>query len=487
MAATRSLRAGAARGALSLASGQGARFIVQVVSIVLLARLLPPHDFGLVAMVGAFVGISNLMSDFGFSAAVLRDSDMPRRTRDTLFAFNVLLAATSGLVLWCCAPLVADFYGDQRIEAITRALALVVPLSGVAPQYRAELAGKMKFGVLAAADPVAQALGLFAAVISVTVFDGGYWSLVVQQVVSATALLVIMVPASNYVPRSLPRWGAAKGYMSLSLSMLALQVMGYAASAAGTVALGRSAGASAVGIYTRAFQMFSLPLVQVAAPMTRVAVPVLARVPAEQREEAARRIQRVMCFALIPPLAAVAAGGPALFVVLLGANWSGAGHVVQLLAVGGVFQVLGYIHYWMFLTVNRLGWLTLWELPIWLVCTVLTLTVAPGNPYVVAGIYSVGLAAIWLLGGAFGFSRLGLTWHRVLGSSGTPLLLGAAIFAGGEVGRAVSARIVVPASGELFLEVLFAGLIASLVLVSRRCRSDIRAALAEFRTLRKDA
>jgi len=111
------------RGGLARLSAQGAGFLLRVGSLMVLARLLEPKDFGLVGMVTAFTGVLTLFRDFGLSSAAVQRSTVTEEQVSTLFWINMLVGALLGLLAVAMAPFIAVFYHEPRLFKVTIVLA----------------------------------------------------------------------------------------------------------------------------------------------------------------------------------------------------------------------------------------------------------------------------------------------------------------------------------------------------------------------------
>src|ERR1700747_3838654 len=107
------------RSGLTKVCAQGVTFILRLGSLMVLARLLGPKDFGLLGMVTAFTGVLTLFRDFGLSAAAIQRTDVTEEQTSTLFWINVLTGALLTLITGACAPAVSRFYHEPRLWAVT--------------------------------------------------------------------------------------------------------------------------------------------------------------------------------------------------------------------------------------------------------------------------------------------------------------------------------------------------------------------------------
>lgn len=465
--------------------GQVLRTLIQLVGLILLARLLTPVDFGLVAMVTAVIGVTSVLSDFGLSMAIMREAKLEPAVRDALFYISVVLAVSTAALVWLAAPLIAGFYGEPLLEDVTKWLAATVCISGLAPQFRAELARTHKFVALASVDTVAQGAALVAACVA-ALRGAGYWAVVIQQATAAVALVLLLVVLSRYVPRSRPTLRGVKSHVSLGASSLGIDVTNYAAVYAAPAAVGQALGAAAVGLYSRAFQLVAFPLVQLAGPLTRVVVPILAHVPeGPELVAAAKRVQMVMAYALLPFLALIIVGGADLIEVLFGREWRPSGHLAQILAVGGLFQIFGYVNYWLFTRKGRLGLLWALDASVWVPITATYFIFNTRGTAWIAALYALSLLLNWLVSTTIGLPRLGLPAKDFLLPSLKRLILLLPVVA---VGLAVSE--VLTRSGWQAIWVLVVVTIASLAVVAALAlvpsfRNEVREFLRVLGNVRK--
>lgn len=340
----------AARGAAVTGLGQAVRMVVQVASVAVLARLLSPDDYGLMAMVVVVVGVGEILRDFGLSHAAVQARELTRAQQETLFWVNAAIGVVLGTALWFGAPLVADLYGAPELVDIARWLALTFVLNGCATQYRADLLRRLRFGAVAVVETLAPVVALGAAV-GLALGGAGYHALVAQSLTHSGTLLVAFGVAARWLPR-LPRRGTpVRGLLGFGSRLAVTQLVSYASNNVDTVVIGLRLGATPLGLYNRAFHLLMTPLAQVRAPATTVATPVLARLQDDERRfgEVVRRGQLVLGYTLVLGLGVVVAAPDAVVDVLLGAEWAEAAPLLRLLALAGAFQTLSYVGYWVYL------------------------------------------------------------------------------------------------------------------------------------------
>ncbi|WP_172582173.1 lipopolysaccharide biosynthesis protein [Subtercola boreus] len=385
----------AARGALVTLVGQLFKFVVQMATLVILARLLTPGDYGVITMITAITGIALILGDFGLSMAAVQAKSLSQKQKSNLFWINSSIGLLSATAVFFLAGPIAAFYNEPALVGLSRFLAITFLMNGLTTQFKAELTRNLRFKVLSLAEVSAQAIGLAVAVVS-ALAGLAYWALAFQQVSIALAILVIVGIMSRWRPSLPARRSEMRGLLSFGANTMGVQLITYISSNVDSVSLGRFWGSVVLGLYNRAFQIFALPMQQLAAPMTRVALPVLSRIDnQDQYRRYVERAQLILSYVLIGAFMMLASLGYPLFSILFGPQWVSAVPIFQILALGGIFQALAYVYYWIFLS-KGLTWLQLrFSLIGRGVMVVLILLGVPWGGIGVAVGYSLGLVVIW--------------------------------------------------------------------------------------------
>lgn len=345
-----------ARGAMVTLGGQAIRMTIQIGGVVVLAHMLSPHDYGLLAMVLTVVGVGDLFRDFGLSSAAIQATTLSRHQRDNLFWLNTAIGAVLMLATFLAAPLLANLYGEPDLVGIARLLSVTFLLNGLATQYRAGLTRHMQFAKLAAIDIAGPAVALVAAVL-LALNGVGYEALVVQQLTTAAVLLAGAVVAGRWLPGLPRRHVPMRGLLKFGWNLLGTQLVGYASNNVDSLVIGVRFGSVSLGLYNRAFSLLMQPLTQLRAPTTTVALPVLSRLRGEPERfgEFVRRGQLALAYTLVAGLSLVIAAAEPLTDILLGPQWTGVIPLIRLLAAAGMFQTLAYVGYWVYLATGLTG------------------------------------------------------------------------------------------------------------------------------------
>lgn len=382
------------RGGFAKALAQGTSLVVRMGSLMVLARLLAPRDFGLVGMVTAFTGVLNLFRDFGLSTATVQRGHVTDDQVSTLFWINMLVGVVLGLILAGMAPFVAVFYHEPRLVWVSVILAASFIFNAAGVQHTALLERQMRFTTLASIDIIALIVST-AIGIAMAALGFGYWALVAASVLPPLVSSTCLWLASGWMPgwprsqdgvHSLLRFGGALTLINL------IVYVGYNLE---KVLLGRYWGAIALGLYGRAYQLVNLPTENLNSAFWGVAFSALSRV----RDEPERlRNYFLRGYSLVLALTIPMTIGAALFAhdmifVLLGPKWND---------VAGIFRLLAPTIL-IFALINPLAWLTFSlgmigrNLKIVLVLAPLVITgYVLGLPYGPKGV-AVGYSAVMVL------------------------------------------------------------------------------------------
>jgi O-antigen/teichoic acid export membrane protein/polysaccharide pyruvyl transferase WcaK-like protein len=374
------------------------RITVQLTGIIILGHLLSPSDYGLVASVTAVIGIGEVFRDFGLSSAAIQARQLSRNQKDNLFWVNSLIGLALTAIAFSCSGLIAGLYGDPRLGPLTQVLACTFLLNGLATQFRADLNRNLRFFALTGSEIAAQLGGLTVGIAMATT-GWGYWSLAGQQVSQGVLMLAFVIPVTRWFPRGFHRNTDIRHFLRFGSNVFGTQMLGYASRNVDSVVIGATLGPGPLGLYNRAFQLLLLPLNQINAPSTRVALPVLSRLQ-DDRRRYARFItlgQRIMLHLVTLVLAFAAAQAAPIILITLGEPWIGSAPIFQILSLAGFFQVAGYASYWVFLSKGLMRQNLYFSLITRPMLIVFVLVGSLWGVYGVAAGFSIGMALAWPL------------------------------------------------------------------------------------------
>jgi len=423
-------------GAVTLTS-QGIKFGLQLGSTMVLARLLTPGDFGLIAMVTAITGFVAMFKDAGLSMATVQRREVTHAQVSTLFWINVALSVGVMLVVAGLAPLVARFYSEPRLVGVTLALAGVMLLGGFTVQHQALLRRQMRFKALAAVEITSMAAGTAVAV-TMALMDFGYWSLV--GMVAGTALnnAVMVWVLCDWRPGLPKRECCAGDMVKFGTGLTLASFCNHLREQGPFVIIGWTFGPALLAMYEKAYRLLVLPLKQMMPPVSAVAIPVLSRVQDDEDRfrSIARKLLLVSAFLSIAPASVIVAIAPEIVAIMLGPQWERAGLIFAYLTPLAATQAISSVIIWCITTQGRSAVLLRFSVFNALIAVVTVM---------VGAVYGLEWAAIAFSAGGvlvrtpmlylFVVGHTPITWIDLIGQTGTIIFIGVLIAAAGIVFR----------------------------------------------------
>jgi O-antigen/teichoic acid export membrane protein len=338
------------RGGVARLFAQAANFALRIGSLVILARLLAPKDFGLIGMVTAFTGVLNLFRDFGLSSAAVQRPEVTDDQFSTLFWINLLVGVALGIVTAAMAPALAAFYREPRLVGVTLVLASAFVFNAAGIQHSVLLQRQMRFTAMALIATIALVVGTVIAIAGAEA-GYGYWSLVAMTLAFPLINTVGLWLATRWVPGMPKRRAGVRDMMRFGGKITANSLVMYGATNMDKVLLGRYWGVDALGIYGRAYQLINIPTDNLNTAVGEVAFSALSRVqddPVRLKNYFLKGYSLVLALTL-PITAACALFANDMVLVLLGPKWVEAAPLFRLLAPT----------MFVFAVTNPLGWLIL--------------------------------------------------------------------------------------------------------------------------------
>ena len=321
------------RGGLAKIVSQITTLLLRTGTLMIMARLLLPRDFGLVGMVTAVIGVFSVFRDFGLSAAAVQRQSITTDQSSTLFWINVLVGLALGAVAVALGPFVAAFYHEPRLVGVTAVLATAFVFNACGVQHSALLERQMRFVMLSMIDIAS--LGVSTTIGIVMALRGfGYWSLVATSTVTPLVYTIGVWLAARWVPGR-PRKHLEIFHMMRFGGTLTLNgLVMYFAMNLDKVLLGRFWGVDALGIYGRAYQLVNIPTDNLNSAAGGVVFAALSRLqdqPARLRNFFLKGYSLVLSLT-VPITLMSALFGDDIIHVFLGPKWNSAVPIFRLLA-----------------------------------------------------------------------------------------------------------------------------------------------------------
>lgn len=353
-AAPHDLKRKTARGALVSTFGQASNFVLRIGSMVILARLLTPEDFGLVGMVTACTGFLGLFRDAGLSMATVQRGSISREQTSMLFWINLAVGLVLTALCAVVAPFLTRFYHEPRLLWVTVATGAGFIFNGAAAQHRAVMQRDMRFAALTVIDLVAVVVSIVVG-IGMAAVGLRYWALVGMAVSSPIVGTFGVWALGGWMPGPPRRGIEVLSMLRYGGTVTLNTVIVYIAYNMDKVLLGRFWGAEILGIYGRAYQLISLPTENLNSTISLVAFPALSRLQNDPERLKSYFLKGYGLFlsVVIPITMACGLFADDIVQLFLGSKWGAAVPVFRLLAPTILAFALINPHGWLLLAAGR--------------------------------------------------------------------------------------------------------------------------------------
>lgn len=318
---------------------------VQFGATLVLARLLAPADFGVLAMLLVFTGIASVIADAGLSLALVQRQDADHDDESSVFWFNLCVGAGLALLLFAFAPLVADFYRTPVVEPLARFMALAIVASAAGSIHFALLSKRLEFRLQAKAGGVSAVVS-GAVAIGMAFAGFGVWALAVQTVLMSLLTTGLLWRFNAWRPAFVMRRASLEKLLGFGVYQLANALMEMAYSRLYMVLIGKLFGARDLGFYATADTTRQLPTGFLGGLITRVALPMFSRANGDVGLYR-RGVQlgiRMMMLVNAPLIATMVVLARPLVEALFGRQWLAAVPLLQVMALAMLFYPLHAIN-----------------------------------------------------------------------------------------------------------------------------------------------
>lgn len=312
---------------------------VQIGSVLFLARLLTPEDYGLVSMVAAIVGFAPLVVDLGTRDAVVQRSAISEREVSAIFWITTGISTALTLAVAACGPMIARFYGEPRLATIAVVSSLTFISSASACQHYALLRRAMMFEKLGILEVVANVVAALTA-ITLAFLNLQYWALVVRPIIYAFTLGAGVWWQCPWRPSRPTITPDVKKMFGFGINITGFTLTDFASRSIDRVAIGYRYGAVSLGYYQNALFVFENLIDILLGALHGVAVAGLSKVQHDPKElwRFFSKALALITFFAMPAFGALAVTSQDLIVVMLGTKWTEAGVLLSIVALRGIPQ-----------------------------------------------------------------------------------------------------------------------------------------------------
>lgn len=309
-------------------SAQGIQFVFSI----LIARLLMPEDYGVIAMIGIFLAVSNTFIDSGFGTALVRKIDRTEADFSTVFYFNNIVAILFYLVLFFAAPAIARFYDTPLLVPVTRVVALTLPIGALSGIHSAKLSIAIDFKSRAKISIVSAILtgsvGLWMA------YSGyGVWALVVQTLCASVIRTLMLWIIVKWFPKLIFSWASFKELFTFGSKLLASGLLDTIYNNIYTLVIGKIFSPSVLGVYGKAKALADFPSSNITSVLQSVSFPVLSAIQNEEERlaDAYKRFLKISAFVIFPLMLGLSSVADPFIRLVLTDKWENTIYLLQII------------------------------------------------------------------------------------------------------------------------------------------------------------
>lgn len=309
-------------------SAQGIQFVFSI----LIARLLVPEDYGVIAMLNIFLAVSQTFIDSGFGTALIRKIDRTETDFSTVFYFNIAVAVFFYLGLFFAAPAIANFYNTPLLVPVTRVTAINLVISSLSGIHNAKLSIAIDFKSRAKISIVSAVLtgsvGLWMA------YSGyGVWALVVQTVFAGIIRTIMLWIIVKWYPKLVFSWKSFKEMFSFGSKLLASGLLDTLYNNIYTLVVGKVFSSSTLGVYAKAQALAEFPSSNITGVLQNVSFPVLSSIQNDEDKLAGayKRFIRVSAFVIFPLMLGLSSVADPFIRLLLTDKWENTIYLLQII------------------------------------------------------------------------------------------------------------------------------------------------------------
>lgn len=348
------LRRVAQAGLFATLAAQSVTFLAQFATQLVLARLLFPRDFGLVALCTPIAAFVAMIADFGLSQTVIQKPALDADDASFLFWVNLAVAFASMLAICAIAPAAVLFFRKPELGALLCAYGGLLFVRRLSAIPLALLRRRLRF-ITVAANDVASTLTLSAAALAAAAGGAGYWAILYGQLAASVMSLILAVSAARWRPGPPRRVGGVRAKLGFGANLTGFSVVSYFSRNLDNLLIGRVWGVRELGFYDYSYRLLQLPLGRVARPIGSVALPVLSRLRARRAQycEAFLKFVEGTAILVFPAMAFALVASQDLVADLLGPRWHAVWPVFSILGLGAFPGLMTHFVGWLFISQGR--------------------------------------------------------------------------------------------------------------------------------------
>lgn len=307
----------------------------------ILARLLSPEEFGIVAIISVFISFFNLLSNFGISPAIVQNKQLTDKDISSIFSFSLIFGFVLAVSFFFLSPLIASFYDKPILTNLSRLMALAVFFNSLKIVPNALLIKKLKFKEMGLATVIVHIVsGISAIILALTGFS--YYALILESILSGLFSFIAFYTLSPVKVSFCIDLGAVRKIAKFSTYQFLFQFINYFAGNSDNLLIGKYFNASALGFYDKAYKLMLMPVQNLTFVITPVLHPVLAKYQDDKKViyEAYYKIVKILAIIGFPLSIFLFFNAYEIINIMYGPQWNQSVPVFKLLALAVGIQIV---------------------------------------------------------------------------------------------------------------------------------------------------
>ena len=320
--------------------------LLQMVVSIVVARLLVPEDFGVMAILTFFTAVALVVVDSGFSQTQLRKATPTDDDYKSVFTFNLVVSVVFYLLFVAVSPLLARYYNLQIITKISPVLFLLLPINALGIIQNTKLSREFRFGVLSRINFAASLVAGVVAIV-VALCGGGVWALVAQRLTMMATKSLLLWWRGDWRGKGEFSRSAWRDMAPFSFRLMSTDIVSALYNNVAQLFIGKVYSTNTLGFFNQAQKVKDLTVQSAVQSVQTVTYPALAKIKddAEKFAESFRKVLLINIFVMAPVAVGLSAVAEPLFRVLLGEKWLPTVPYFEVIALSGIFYPLAMVAY----------------------------------------------------------------------------------------------------------------------------------------------
>ncbi len=318
--------------------------LMQIAQVSILARILSPSDFGLMAIVMVVIGFSRIFSDMGISNAIIHKQNTTHRQLSSLYWLNIVSGLTVFIIITACSPLIALFYKEPKLTELLIILATSFIILAIGNQYRVLFQKELRFNLMAKIE-ITAACGAFSVAVLSAIKGLGAYALVYASLTNAviSSSLFLFLGLRDHKPSFVFKYTEIKDYIGFGIYQMGDSTLNYFNSEFDVILIGKLLGPESLGVYSIVKQLAMRPAQIINPIITRVTFPVMAKVQDdnEQLKKIYLKTVNYLTSINVPIYITMAVLAESIVMVMFGKTWREGIPILQILSIYAMIRSTG--------------------------------------------------------------------------------------------------------------------------------------------------